>query len=355
MKDMFWKTFMFLSIMTFSLLPSKEALAEVCSLGDIYVEVAPSYLSFDIKPGECRLGERILGTVRLMSKGKEETVVLSIDEDVSVGSSNVFMAMDENKHAAVALPSSAPYTIAFQPMKYGSYSGVLTYTYAYGMHPLIAYADCIKRTLGAEVKLKKKIVDEMMTVGPNFKMIETRIARAKEDHVAAVDKLNQEKAGLSYKISVLDREMREAVEEMRDGEFCSDCGGTRSEFEKTNRDFDAHIREGASGGRHKRGATIEELNKKEEEYAAKKRPIYAQIDGMKAKYDAAELQLKRNLENIEAQRQTLIKAFNERLTSLREKVTSAQKRFEEAMADHEKMRLVRKTTTSQVGGTCRAK
>lgn len=351
-----WRYVQFILAIAILVFTPTYAKAEVCSLGDINLEIAPSTLQFMPEPGECRIdGTSQVGYLNLASTGKEEITVFSIDEVPDAKSTGVFIARDENKHAAVALSTSDRYEIGFRPLKYGEYHAVLSYTYGYGHSILFSLKHCIQRKFGEELARRQKLVDEMAAVGPNFKMIEMRIERANTEHSDDVTKVNNEKSSLSSKLSDIDHELERALDEMRDGEFCSDCGGTRTEFEKAHKDFDAHIRDGASGGRHKRGATDAEIDKKIQEYQEKKKPIFREMNNLQYKYAAAEQKYDRSLANIELQRKALIQAFNERLNALRNKVIFAKQEFDEAMAEHDKLVQERRTKTSQVMGVCRGK
>lgn len=94
------------------------------------------------------------------------------------------------------------------------------------------------------------------------------------------DDCNAEKEALTQKMLALRQEKKTAIEEFRQGLFCSDCKRSKSEVEKQDRiDFQSHIAAGAKNGRKVVAATPEQIAKKEQEYNNKISQAENNVDG----------------------------------------------------------------------------
>lgn len=334
-----------------------RAEGEKCEIGGIGLSASPSTLNINIsEKNGCKYGGRMVGTLVLRTTGSEPILMYGVEVTPYTPEDNFFMSIDTVKHMSVQMETSDTWQFAFTPKKAGDYKATVTYTYGYGNHTLSNYKYCLKKQYDAELAAKNKLVREMEVVGPDYRMINARVEREKKDHEDKVRQVKNRIMDLKERIRELEQERETVLQEMMDGEYCSECKRGARQIEKEDKvSFEEHIRLGASNGRHVRYPSPEERDQKALEYEAKIKPFRDQIPQEQAKIPGIDDRHAENLKLIELQRKILKEAFDKRLNALRAKRDETQQQYNAAMSRYYELEKVRKTITSQLGGTCYAK
>jgi hypothetical protein len=104
------------------------------------------------------------------------------------------------------------------------------------------------------------------------------VCKAQNDYQQRYDNCNLDRSKLLNKLNALKAEEQNALDDIRNGLFCSDCKRSKTEIEKSGTNFNQHIQEGAKGGRRVVAATQQQIADKTKEYNDKIHNLEVDVD-----------------------------------------------------------------------------
>lgn len=346
MKKSIFSIISFVSIIGFV----NSATADDCRIGYINLQASPLMMFFNAQKSNC-VGDCVVEKYLMATSTGSEALSLEPVE---------LHPFDEASKSVFDLRTTASYgyrpsetgniRVFFKPNTFGTFKANVLITYGYESTVLGRFRECIQRVYGGATINLLSEVQEMESKGPDFGLINSRVTKVKDKHTKNIDELNDKIKTEDRNIWDLAIKMQIAIEELQEGDYCSQCGNSKSELEPE--DFEEHLRK---VGGHRVPADTDRIQQKKRFYNDKIYEHKANIERLKGKIEKDNSELVKELTDLENQRQAFIKAFNDLLNSKKRALIDARKRQNDQMQFLDSKFRERKTVTIPIEGEYRAK
>lgn len=289
----------------------------------------------------CRVHFRVVNT------GTTHLVV----KDLRVSGDPAFITYGMMNPYPVQPGGGAGFNVEFHPKGPHRHDGWVVATIAYD-------PAAIQRAMEAKTQERRpainKLISELAEIrlaGPDLKPLEIKKSKADSDWRAKDDELLGERRELWSEKYDLERAKEKALEELRQGRLCSDCGRAMSEFD-SEAVFWAHIR--STAGRYAKPASQAQLDKKEAEFDAK---IAAKARAMEQKdkqRESAKAAYERKLEELNQLKGKLEIAHERELAALAREIQRREEWLAKEIAEIRALEAKRGEISRELRGITRS-